>query len=226
MGRLIAIEGVDGAGKFTLSAQLTRAWSESGVDAVRVGFPRYGESLHADLAAEALGGEHGDLAASVNAMAVLFALDRAGAAADLRAMIARHDVVLLDRYVASNAAYSAARVHQDADGEIVEWVRNLEFDRAVLPLPTAQILLDVPVEVAERRAREREAEDSSRARDVYERDHGLQARTAAVYAGLAAASWVSPWFVVRPDETSESVDVQGLAADLLNQPTRPDEMTR
>ncbi|EUA87311.1 thymidylate kinase domain protein, partial [Mycobacterium ulcerans str. Harvey] len=37
-------------------------------------FPRYGNSVTADIAAEALHGEHGDLASSVFAMATLFAL--------------------------------------------------------------------------------------------------------------------------------------------------------
>ena len=41
-------------------------------------FPRYGHSVTADLAAEALHGRHGDLSSSVYAMAMLFALDRAG----------------------------------------------------------------------------------------------------------------------------------------------------
>jgi len=227
MGVLIAIEGVDGAGKFTLSSALTRTWEAAGIDAVRVAFPRYGESIHADLAAEALAGEHGDLAAGVNSMAVLFALDRAGAASDLRRMLHRHDVVLLDRYVASNAAYSAARVHQDADGDMVEWVRALEFDRLLLPTPTAQILLDVPVDVAEERAKGREQQDPSRARDVYERDSGLQSRTAAVYAGLAAASWVSPWFVVNGAQADgDTLDTPRLAADLLNQTAEYDGMSR
>lgn len=222
MGRLIALEGVDGAGKNTLSARLTRAWETTGVDAVRVAFPRYGESIHADLAAEALTGEHGDLSSGVNAMAVLFALDRAGAASDLRRMLRLHDVVLLDRYVASNAAYSAARLRQDADGDVVEWVRSLEFDRLLLPVPTAQILLDVPVAVAEQRARSREELDPGRARDVYERDTQLQQRTSAVYAGLAATSWVSPWFVVD----GSVLDVDRLAAELLNRTAEYDEMTR
>ncbi|MGU3431538.1 dTMP kinase [Actinomycetes bacterium M1A6_2h] len=215
MGVLVAIEGVDGAGKFTLSHKLTMAWEDAGVDVVRIGFPRYGESVHADIAAEALSGEHGDLEASVNAMAVLFALDRANAAAELVKLTRRHDVVLLDRYVASNAAYSAARVHEDADGPIVEWVRALEFDRLMLPVPDAQVLLDVPVELARERARAREQEDESRTRDAYERDSALQQRTAAVYAGLADRQWMSPWFVVD-GSPSGNLDPVQLAATLLN----------
>ena len=76
---LIAIEGVDGAGKRTLTTGLRAAFEADGKSVASLSFPRYGHSASADLAAEALHGGHGDLATSVYAMAVLFALDRAGA---------------------------------------------------------------------------------------------------------------------------------------------------
>src|SRR4029079_7506613 len=101
-----------------------------------------GHSLEADLAAEALHEKHGDLSESVYAMAVLFALDRAGARDEIGHLTSAYDVVILDRYVASNAAYSAARLHQGVDGEVVEWVRALEYDRLHLPKPDWQVLLD------------------------------------------------------------------------------------
>ena len=152
-GLLIAIEGVDGAGKRTLCAGL-RAEFEAGGKSVEVlSFPRYGKSVPADLGAEALHGKHGDLSSSVYAMAVLFALDRAGARDEIAELRATRDVLILDRYVASNAAYSAARLHQDADGEVVEWVRALEYERLRLPTPDWQVLLDVPTELAADRAR-------------------------------------------------------------------------
>jgi len=57
------------------------------------------------------------------------------------------------------------------------------------------VLLRVPVEVAAARAQQRESTDTTRTRDAFERDGELQARTGAVYDGLAADQWVSPWFV-------------------------------
>ena len=189
---LIVIEGLDGAGKRTLTEGLRTALEADGKTVTTLAFPRYGRSVHADLAAEALHGGHGDLTDSVYAMATLFALDRAGAADEIRALTDSHDVLILDRYVASNAAYSAARLHQRADGEVVAWVRDLEFGRFSLPAPDCQVLLDVPVELAARRAIGRAAADADRARDAYERDGGLQQRTGAVYAELAAAGWGGP----------------------------------
>jgi dTMP kinase len=206
---LIAIEGVDGAGKRTLSQGLRAAFEAGGRSVATLAFPRYGQSVAADVAAEALHGQHGDLASSVYAMAMLFALDRAGAAAQIRELCAGHDVVILDRYVASNAAYSAARLHQDADGEVVDWVHQIEYHRLQLPAPDWQVLLGVSTELAGQRARQRADEDASRSRDAYERDDELQQRTGAVYAGLAAAGFGGRWLVVEAD-----VDPGRLAARL------------
>jgi dTMP kinase len=206
---LIAIEGVDGAGKRTLTQGLCTALQAAGRSVATLAFPRYGQSVAADVAAEALHGQHGDLASSVYAMAMLFALDRAGAAAQIRELCSGHDVVILDRYVASNAAYSAARLHQDAGGEVVDWVHQIEYQRLQLPAPDWQVLLGVSAELAGQRARDRARQDASRSRDAYERDNELQQRTGAAYAGLAAAGWGGRWLVVDAD-----VDPGQLAARL------------
>ena len=206
---LIAIEGVDGAGKRTLTQGLVAAFEAAGRSVATLAFPRYGQSVTADVAAEALHGQHGDLASSVYAMATLFALDRAGGADEIRELCRAHDVVILDRYVASNAAYSAARLRQRADGEVVGWVHDLEYRRLGLPAPDWQVLLGVSAELADQRSRRRAQEDAGRQRDAYERDAGLQQRTGAAYTELAAAGWGGRWLVV-----DEAVEPARLAAEL------------
>jgi dTMP kinase len=206
---LIAIEGVDGAGKRTLTAGLRAQFEAAHKSVASLSFPRYGHSVAADLASEALHGRHGDLATSVYAMAVLFALDRAGAKDEIGHLNAAYDVVILDRYVASNAAYSAARLHQGASGDVVTWVKELEYDRLKLPKPDWQVLLDVPAELAAERAENRANTEVDRAKDAYERDDGLQRRTGEVYAALAAQDWCGPWLTVGPD-----VDAAVLASEL------------
>lgn len=208
MALLIAIEGVDGAGKHTLAQGLKSAFDADGASVGALAFPRYGASVTADVAAEALRGQHGDLADSVYAMAMLFALDRAGAKAHIAQLCRDHDVVILDRYVASSAAYSAARLHQDATGAAVSWVRDLEFGRLAMPAPDWQVLLDVPAELAAQRARSREQRDSSRSRDSYERDDGLQRRTGEVYRGLARIGFGGRWHLAAP--TVAATELAGL----------------
>jgi dTMP kinase len=212
---LIVIEGLDGAGKRTLAEKLTAALAERGASVGRLAFPRYGADVHADLVADALHGRLGDLVDSVYGMAMLFALDRRGAAADIRAELDRHDVVLLDRYVASNAAYGAARLHQDARGTFVAWVRQLEIDRFELPVPDLQLLLSVPPELAAIRSAHRERTESDRERDTWEADGGLQQRCAVVYDQLAEDGWLCPWRVL--DGTS-TVDFPALAGRVLEGP--------
>jgi dTMP kinase len=206
---LIAIEGVDGAGKRTLTTGLRAAFEAAHKSVASLAFPRYGHSITADLVAEALHGQHGDLATSVYAMAVLFALDRADAKEEIGHLDTAYDVVILDRYVASNAAYSAARLHQGADGDVVTWVQEIEYDRLKLPKPDWQVLLDVPAELAAERAENRANTEADRAKDVYERDDGLQRRTGEVYAALAAKNWCGQWMKAGPD-----VDPSELAASL------------
>ncbi|HJR89869.1 MAG TPA: hypothetical protein VJ782_06905, partial [Aeromicrobium sp.] len=92
---LIAIEGVDGAGKRTLTNGLRASFESRHRSVASLAFPRYGHSVEADLAAEALRGSHGDLATSVHGMAVLFALDRAGAREEIGHLTAAYDVVIL-----------------------------------------------------------------------------------------------------------------------------------
>jgi dTMP kinase len=205
VGRLVVIEGLDGAGKRTMADAVAKALTAQNASVGRMAFPRYGTDVHADLVRDALYGRLGDLADSVHAMAVLFALDRRDAADELRGLCGQHDVVLLDRYVASNAAYGAARLHEDAEGPFVEWIRALEVDRFGVPVPDVQLLLRVPASAAAARADSRAAVDQTRTKDFYEIDRGLQTRCAAVYDGLAASGWLAPWLV--EDGTAEPSDV-------------------
>lgn len=206
---LIVIEGVDGAGKRTLTHGMRTALQSVGKSVATLAFPRYRRSVTADIAAEALHGEHGDLASSVYAMALLFALDRAAAADEIAGLRRDHDAVILDRYVASNAAYSAARLHQDAGGAVAAWVHRLEYERLALPAPAWQVLLDVSAGLAADRARNRERENAQRTRDAYERDDALQRRTATVYRDLAERGFGGHWQVVGP-----GVDAAALMARL------------
>lgn len=208
MGHLVVVEGLDGAGKRTLTEKLTAALAELGASVGQLAFPRYGADVHADLVSDALHGRLGDLGDSVYGMATLFALDRHAAAAHIRDELAGHDVVLLDRYVASNAAYGAARLGQDARGEFVEWVRALEIDRFGLPVPDAHLLLRVTPELAAARSAHRERTETDRERDTWESDGGLQERCAAVYDQLAEDGWLCPWQVI--DGTS-TIDFPALA---------------
>lgn len=200
VGRLIVIEGLDGSGKQTLTRRLCEQALANGNTVATMAFPRYGADVHADLVRDALYGRLGDLSDSVYGPALLFALDRRAAAAEIRELVQRNDLVLLDRYISSNAAYGAARLGApDTATDFPQWVLDLEVGRFDLPRPDRQILLATPVELSAERARGRAALDAGRSLDRFEADAGLQARTAAMYRQLAGRSYLSPWTVLDPD---------------------------
>lgn len=212
MGRIVVVEGLDGAGKRTFIDVLAKELLARDARVVRFAFPRYGRDEHADLVREGLYGRLAAVNASPPAMSMLYALDRRAAAAGLVAARREHDVVLVDRFTASSAAYGAARLHEDATGEFVAWVGALETELGV-PTPDHQLLLDVPQDVAAERAARRELTDPGRVRDTYESDDGLQTRAGAVYRGLAAVAWRSPWTVVDgaavPDAAAVACGIGG-----------------
>lgn len=200
---IIAIEGIDGAGKNTLAQELRRQLGAAGLETRFMAFPQYDTSPAAQLADRALHGYMGDLLDSAHGMATLFALDRRSALEQLnrhRDSLCRF--LLLDRYVASNAAYTAARLGDDA---AADWVADLEFRILGLPKPSLQVLLDTPVYLAASRAKDREQANHDRTRDSYEMNADLQAATAEQYRRLAGANWGSPWVVAEPDQDPRDI---------------------
>jgi len=196
VGRLIVIEGLDGSGKQTLTRAVAEQAAAAGVAVATMAFPRYGADIHADLVRDALYGRLGDLADSVYGPALLFALDRRAAAREIEALVAAHDLVILDRYVSSNAAYGAARLGgPDIDTGFPQWVLDLEISRFGLPVPDRQILLATPADVAAERARGRAAGELDR----FEADAALQERTGAMYRRFSDEGYLSPWTVLLPE---------------------------
>lgn len=204
---IVACEGIDGAGKNTLVTAIEKELVEREKPVALVSFPRYNDSVHAQLARSALYGGMGDLVDSACGMATLFALDRAEIADDIAELSEDGYFVLIDRFVASNAAYTAARSGWDGqspsqDNPTVSWIAELEFERLGIPVPDLHIFLSTPPRLASERAAAREGEDASRARDAFEKDSDLQQRTAAAYEALAHDQWQSPWVVVEPGEVT------------------------
>ena len=195
---LIVIEGIDGSGKNTQTERLVARARADGRSAATLAFPRYGCTLFAESIAAYLNGRLGDLGAgTARFAAMLYAGDRFESRAELIELRQANDLLVLDRYVASNLAYQAAKLPDEDRAELIAWIRRLEFEVYRLPVPDLTILLDIPVALATELIRRKARRSyTSRSADVHEADSGYLAACRAVYVGLAAAATCGPWTTV------------------------------
>lgn len=182
-GYLVAVEGIDAAGKATQCQRLAGALSvRMGAAACVVEVPRYacpsGQAIKAWLHREWSGNARmrsvgandgeplivgGDQSVDELAFQALMTYNRYELAPELRRRLAAGEVVVLDRWWASSYAYGRAG---GLDGDAIMAASSS------LPQPDAWVLLDLPVTAAgtRRKARDRHEGDPdklNRARHAY-----------------------------------------------------------
>jgi dTMP kinase len=217
---LLAIEGVDGAGKGTLARNLLARAAAAGVSAASLSFPRYEETHFARLIAQYLNGRFGALGeAPPRFAALLYAGDRGESRDRLRELLARCRLVVLDRYVASNVAYNAAKLPEAERTGLIAWLHELEYDVLELPAADLTCLLTTPPAIADALvARKAERSYTAAKRDLHEADRGYLAEVARVYDRLATANARSTWLrLAATDEAGALRPPDAIADELWTQ---------
>ena len=189
---LVVLEGLDGAGKST-QVKLLRTYLESVCDGLEyIHFPRYGAPVYGDLISRFLRGDFGsNETVHPQLVALLFAEDRHGAAADIRKHLEDGGTVLLDRYVYSNIAYQCAKLDSEEEAEALrKWIIDTEYGDFGIPKPDINIFLDVPIGFVEANlAAQRQGDDRdylSGGRDIHEADIAFQRRVRSIYLRQAS----------------------------------------
>jgi len=185
---LVAIEGIDGSGKGTQSRRLASALERSGLRVRLLSFPRYQETAFGRQVGRFLDGRFGPLD-QVHPLLVslLFAGDRFESRAVLQEAMDANDVVILDRYVASNVAHQTAKVEGEERLELRAWIEHLEFTLYGLPRPDRVILLDLTASQAQQLiARKARRTYTDKSADLQEADAVYLERVRQVYLQLAA----------------------------------------
>lgn len=125
-------------------------------------FPRFDAPVYGELIARFLRGELGAVdKVDPYLVALLFAGDRADAAAQLRCWLDAGHAVVLDRYVYSNVGFQCAKLPAgDRQEELRRWILDLEFGYYGIPRPDVSLFLDVPFAFTEKKLSEvREGDD-------------------------------------------------------------------
>src|SRR5207253_2348484 len=120
----------------TQAAQLAERARADGRTVATFSFPTYDGNPFADAIAGYLNGDFG-AADDVHPelAALLYAADRFHAKPQLVDALATHDLVVLDRYVASNAAHQGAKLQGDERRRLLNWLDAVEYGEFGLPRP-------------------------------------------------------------------------------------------
>ena len=184
---LIAIEGIDGSGKGTQAGRLCERLEESGATVELLSFPRYTATRFGKAIGDFLNGRFGSLK-EVHPMlaSLLYAGDRLESYEDLWTAMQSNDVVVLDRYVASNIAHQGAKLQGAEREELKDWVETVEFEIFGLPKPDMVILLDLPTSSAQELIAKKSARAyTEKKADLQEADGSYLAEVREVYRQLA-----------------------------------------
>lgn len=172
-GKLITIEAGDGSGKATQTKALYDRLLAEGYQVLKVEYPDY-QSESSALVRMYLGGEFGQQAENVSAYgaSAFFAVDRyASYLLKWRQAYESGWIILADRYTTSNMVHQAVKLKDSAEREeFLIWLWDFEFGRLQLPVPDRVIYLDMPPEISDRLINSRAAKDSSRKKDIHEKD--------------------------------------------------------
>jgi dTMP kinase len=187
LGVLIAIEGIDGAGKGTQAARAAHAAAARGYSVTSFSFPLYDGNPFSRAIADYLNGEFGGADDVHPELAgLLYAGDRFHAKPRLLAALADSDLVVCDRYVASNAAHQGAKLAGEARTRLLDWLDEVEYGEFGLPRPELVVLLDAPVALARELVGRKAARGyTTLEADIHEADPGHSDATRAVYLELA-----------------------------------------
>lgn len=217
MAKLIAIEGIDGAGKGTQAGRLVTSLRDFGLRVDALQFPRYGATTFGSAIGDFLNGRFGALnEVHPQLAAVLYAGDRFESRPLLLSMLDQNDVVVLDRFVASNLAHQAAKLDGPERMALIEWIEKVEFDIFQLPRPDLTVLIDMSSQMSRELVSRKSARDyTTREADLQESDLPYLERVRRCYMALAHSR--VDWRTVHGlDECGELRTIDDVAQDILN----------
>ena len=218
MSTLIAIEGIDGAGKGTQATNLVQRLNAAGTSANSIQFPRYSSTTFGTAIGDFLNGKFGSLdEVHPQLAAVLYAGDRFESLSVLNEAMNSHEVVVLDRFTGSNLAHQCAKLAGEDREKLQQWIDHVEHVVFGLPRPQLNVLIDISSEWSRKLvSRKGERDYTEDEADIHEANLPYLEKVRRCYLQIAESR--ADWRVVSSlDESGElrAIDQIGAAIDEL-----------
>ncbi|MBL4886606.1 MAG: dTMP kinase [Planctomycetaceae bacterium] len=216
MSRFIAIEGIDGSGKGTQTAELQKHYEQQGLRCSTITFPRYSETMMGKQIGRFLNGEFGPLEhLHPVPISLMYAVERFESRALIEEKLNNCDILISDRYVGSNLAHQGAHLSGEEQQEFLDWISKLEFELFGVPQPDLVIVLDLPAESSADRVAMKKARDyTDQVTDLHESNQEYLAAVHEVYRMLCQQK--ETWHLAP----CMSPSGEGLSVDLIQKNLR------
>lgn len=206
IGKIIAIEGIDGSGKNSQSKLLVQKLNKLGLKSQFLSFPSYEETFFGKEVGNFLNGYFG----SINDIhpklaAILFAGDRWEKANQIRERVSQGVNLICDRYVWSNIAHQGAKLESEEFETFFRWVEQLEFEVFGIPQSDLNILLNVSPKMANELILKKSLRSyTDKKQDIHEKEYTYLEKVHETYCLIAEKyKWIT---VNCDDEGLRSID--------------------
>ena len=186
MGKLIAIDGLDGSGKSTQCELLYNELTSQGKNVRLVSFPRY-DSVGATFVKLYLDGKLGNDPSDTNpyAASTFYAVDRYYSyRTEWEEFYKEPDsVIIAARYTTANAVHQLSKLERDDWDDFLNWLFDFEYVKLGLPKPDMVLYLEMKPEISQELIRRRNDETGAHS-DIHENneDYLNACYKAAVYS--------------------------------------------
>jgi dTMP kinase len=206
-GKLIVLDGTDGAGKGTQTELLVKRLNVNGFETEMFDFPQYGQKS-AGLVEDYLNGKYG-AADEVDpyVASTFYTCDRFEASPRIKNTLAKGINGISNRYTSSSMGHQTGKIKNlEERDKYLAWLADLEFNIFGIPRPDLTLLLYMPVEVGQQLVDAKGHRDYVKGikRDIHESD--LQhLRDAAEAYKYVAQKFNWPIINCAPDGTMNSL---------------------
>ena len=148
-GKLIVIDGGDGAGKATQTKLLIERLQSDGHSVETMDFPQYTQNTFGQLLRTCLDGYCNDfMNTDPRIVSTIYAADRFESKPQLEEWLSEGKIVVLDRYVSANMMHQGAKIKDEQTLKyFLEWIDKIEHEIFKVPRPDVIFYFDIPFEV-------------------------------------------------------------------------------
>lgn len=148
-GKLIVIEGLDGAGKATQTKLLRDYFKTHKIPYKSFSFPQYYKTFFGRWIGRFLRGDFGKVEELPPYLLMFpYAADRWQAKREIKKALKKGMLVISDRYTGSNA-YQAAKLPKTEQNRFIKWSSELEYKAFGVPQEDLNIFLHLPVKLSQ-----------------------------------------------------------------------------